>query len=98
MKFHHVGVYLANSLAAMPAPVVPVSMGGSERFEALRSHVYWEVKSRKRRRHWMRQIRRAEMQYFAGHAGRVFEETAALAVSVASFFVFRRLLKKMVGE
>lgn len=75
------------SLLAIP-PLQCASVGRSD----LRS-IIAAVPSRKRRRHWLRQVRREEVRQM-GNMGAVYEAVAYIGFTVASFYVMSRLVRR----
>jgi hypothetical protein len=61
-----------------------------------RDFVVKNVKSRKRRRHWLRQLRRREVAETFQGVQDAFAEVTAFAAAIAAFFSMRSLLRALV--
>lgn len=54
--------------------------------------------SRKRRRHWLRQVRRQEVRQMGDHMGGACESVACIGVTVASVYFVTRLLRRALDS
>ena len=89
----------AMNLAALLAGGSPLGMSaallGQSDCARQRNFVLENVKSRKRRRHWLRQLRRAELSRIGESVSELHEAVSGIAVVVAGFFVASRLIRRL---
>jgi hypothetical protein len=87
------------NLAALFAGGSPLGMSaallGQSDCARQRNFVLENVKSRKRRRHWLRQIRRAEFSRISASAMELFEGVSCLATATVGFMVAGRLMRRL---